>query len=175
MTDAATVDAYGVRTEPATVRLQRLLPGPIERVWAYLTESDLRRQWLAAGPMDLTPGGAVELTWRNGELSPDEARPESMPAEHSMSSRIIRAEPPRLLSFTWNSGEVAFELEPQGDEVLLTVTHQRLPDRGGMLSVSAGWHAHLDVLADKLAGRPPAPFWSKWTRLRAEYEARLPE
>jgi uncharacterized protein YndB with AHSA1/START domain len=175
MTDAATVDAHGVRTEPATVRLQRLLPGPIERVWAYLTESDLRRQWLAAGPMDLTPGGVVELTWRNDELSPDETRPDSMPAEHSMTSRIIRAEPPRLLAFTWNSGEVRFDLEPQGDEVLLTVTHQRLPDRGAMLSVSAGWHAHLDVLADKLAGRAAAPFWSKWTRLRAEYEARLPE
>lgn len=175
MTDAATIDAYGVRTEPATVWLQRLLPGSIERVWAYLTESDLRRQWLAAGPMDLTPGGVVELTWRNGELSPDETRPDSMPEEHSMTSRIIRVEPPRLLSFTWNSGEVAFELEPQGAEVLLTVTHQRLPDRNGMLSVSAGWHAHLDVLADKLAGRTPGPFWSKWTRLRAEYDARLAE
>ena len=42
MNDVATVSAYGVQTEPATVRIQRLLPGPIERVWAYLTESDLR-------------------------------------------------------------------------------------------------------------------------------------
>ena len=40
-------DAYGVLTEPATLKIQRLLPGPIERVWAYLVESDLRRQWLA--------------------------------------------------------------------------------------------------------------------------------
>lgn len=175
MTDAPTLDAYGVRTEPATVRLQRLLPGPIERVWAYLTESDLRRQWLAAGPMELTPGGAVELTWRNGELSPGEGRPESMPAEHSMTSRMILAEPPRVLAFTWNSGEVRFDLEPQGDQVLLTVTHQRLPDHGAMLSVSAGWHAHLDVLADKLAGRTPGAFWSKWTRLREEYAERLAE
>jgi hypothetical protein len=35
---------YGVLTEPATRAIERLLPGPIERIWAYLTESDLRRQ-----------------------------------------------------------------------------------------------------------------------------------
>ena len=49
MNEPANPDAYGVLTEPATLKIQRLLPGPIERVWAYLTESDLRRQWLAAG------------------------------------------------------------------------------------------------------------------------------
>ena len=49
MTELATLDAYGVLTEPATLKIQRVLPGPIERVWAYLTESELRRQWLAAG------------------------------------------------------------------------------------------------------------------------------
>ena len=32
----------GTSTEPGTVRLERLLPGPIERAWAYLTESDKR-------------------------------------------------------------------------------------------------------------------------------------
>lgn len=29
---------YGVVTEPDAVRFKRVLPGPIERVWAYLTE-----------------------------------------------------------------------------------------------------------------------------------------
>ena len=48
MKELPTSDAYGVLTEPATLKIQRLLPGPIERVWAYLTESELRRQWLAA-------------------------------------------------------------------------------------------------------------------------------
>ena len=28
--------------EPGTVKLERLLPGPVERVWAYITESDKR-------------------------------------------------------------------------------------------------------------------------------------
>jgi uncharacterized protein YndB with AHSA1/START domain len=53
MNDFATRDAYGILTEPATLEIKRLLPGPIERVWAYLTESDLRRQWFAAGEMDM--------------------------------------------------------------------------------------------------------------------------
>ena len=49
MTKPATADAYGTLIEPATLKIERLLPGPIDRVWAYLTESELRRQWLAAG------------------------------------------------------------------------------------------------------------------------------
>jgi hypothetical protein len=32
MTELATLDAYGVLAEPATLKFQRLLPGPIERV-----------------------------------------------------------------------------------------------------------------------------------------------
>ena len=59
---------YGTVSAPRTVRIQRRLPGPIDRVWAYLTESDLRRQWLAAGDMPPATGGMFELTWRNDEL-----------------------------------------------------------------------------------------------------------
>jgi uncharacterized protein YndB with AHSA1/START domain len=175
MSDVATLSPYGVQTEPATVRIQRLLPGPIERVWAYLTESDLRRQWLASGPMDLKVGGEVELVWRNDELTRQaEPRPAGMPEEHRMKTQITRIEAPRLLAFGWNNGsDVTFELEPRNGEVLLTVTHRRMSGRDGMLGVSAGWHAHLDILADRIAGREPGPFWSAWAKLRSEYEGRL--
>jgi uncharacterized protein YndB with AHSA1/START domain len=44
--------------------MQRRLPGPIERVWAYLFDSDLRRLWLASGAMTLQPGASFELVWR---------------------------------------------------------------------------------------------------------------
>jgi uncharacterized protein YndB with AHSA1/START domain len=43
-----------------TVRFERTLPGPIERVRAFLTVSDKRAQWLAAGEMELRIGGSVE-------------------------------------------------------------------------------------------------------------------
>jgi len=65
MTDLATPNAYGALTEPATLTIERLLPGPIERVWAYLTESELRRKWLAAGPMEMKVGAPFEFVWRN--------------------------------------------------------------------------------------------------------------
>ena len=42
---------FGTVTAPGAVRIQRLLPGPIERVWEYLADGGLRRQWLAAGDM----------------------------------------------------------------------------------------------------------------------------
>lgn len=60
---------YGMIIEPGTLRIQRLLPGPIERVWAYLTESDKRATWLAAGAMTLENGAPLELEFRNSDLS----------------------------------------------------------------------------------------------------------
>jgi len=167
-------DAWGALTEPAT--LKRLLPGPVERIWAYLTDSDLRRKWLAAGVMEMEIGAPFELVWRNGELNdPPTARPDGFSEEHRMHSRITELDPPRKLSFAWNnSGDVTFELEPRGEGVLLTVTHRRLPDRSTMLKVSAGWHMHLDTLVARAAGNEPAPFWEGWSRLHREYDARLP-
>ncbi len=170
------LNPYGVLTEDATLNIQRLLPGPIERVWAYLTESDLRRQWLASGPMDLQAGGAVALTWRNDELTqPPGQRPEGFGAEHSMPSQIIEIDPPRKLSFTWGStGGVTFELQAQGDKVLLKLTHHRIAERNMRLMIGAGWHAHLDILVARISGAQPEPFWDSWSRLRTEYDQRLP-
>src|SRR5437667_7585175 len=127
MNESATLGAYGELTEPATLKIQRLLPGPIERVWAYLTESDLRRKWLAAGEMELKVGAPFELVWRNNELTnPPGQRPAGFGDEHRMQSRITELDPPRKLVIAWgNSGDVSFELEPQGnprgDQVLLTL------------------------------------------------------
>ena len=55
------IHADGALSEPATLTIQRFLPGPIERIWAYLTESDLRRRWLAAGQMEMKVGAPFEL------------------------------------------------------------------------------------------------------------------
>ena len=176
MPDLATLDAHGVLTEPTTLTISRRLPGPIERVWAYLTESDRRRQWLAAGEMELKLGAPFELVWRNDELvDPPAPRPAGFPEEHRMQSRITELDPPRRLAFTWQgSGDVSFELEPKGAEVLLTVTHRRLPDRPTLLKVAAGWHMHLDTLVARATGREPDPFWPGWSRLQQEYDRRLP-
>ena len=176
MNQRATPDAYGALSEPATLKMQRLLPGPIERVWAFLTESELRRQWLAAGEMEMKVGAPFELVWRNDELTnPPGQRPPGFGAEHRMQSRITELAPPRKITFTWGaSGEVSFELEKKGDEVLLTVSHRRPPDRATLLRVAAGWHSHLDVLVARATGKEPGPFWDGWARLEKEYDRRLP-
>lgn len=176
MTDLATPNAYGALTEPATLTIERLLPGPIERVWAYLTESELRRKWLAAGPMEMKVGAPFELVWRNDELTdPPGQRPPDFGDEHRMQSRITELDPPRKLAFAWQgSGDVSFELEPRGDHVLLTVIHRRLPDRATLLKVGAGWHMHLDILVARATGKNPAPFWEGWSSLQKEYDKRMP-
>lgn len=166
---------FGELSDPATLTLTRRLPGPIERVWAHLTESDLRRQWLAAGDMTLQPGAPFELVWRNDELSTSPAeRPEGFSSESRATCQLTEVEPQRRLSFTWPGvGEVSFELEAVDDDVVLTVTHRRLADNGMTVMVGAGWHMHLDILVARLSGTPAASFWSGWLRLRSEYERRL--
>jgi uncharacterized protein YndB with AHSA1/START domain len=169
-------DAYGELIEPTTLRIQRLLPGPIERIWAYLTDSELRRKWMAAGDMEMKAGAPFELVWRNDELTdPPGERPAGFGGEHRMQSRITEFDPPRKLSITWNStGDVTFELEPKGKGVLLTVIHRRFPDRAMLLKHLAGWHMHLDVLVARASGEEPAPFWDGWSGFMKEYDARLP-
>lgn len=168
-------DDYGVLTEPATLTIQRVLPGPIDRVWAYLTQSDLRRQWLASGDMQMTLGSNFEFVWRNDELTqPPGKRPDGMDGKHQLECTITEIDPPNRIAFTWGrSGGVSFELSEQGSKVLLTVTHHRLPDTQMLLSVSAGWHMHLDVLVARISGTEPAPFWDGWSRLHEEYQRRL--
>jgi uncharacterized protein YndB with AHSA1/START domain len=176
MTERMRPGPYGELIEPATLKIERVLPGPIERVWAYLTESELRRQWLASGVMEMKVGAPFELVWRNDELTdPPGQRPAGSSAEHRMQSRITELDPPRKLTIAWGtSSDVSFMLEPQGKDVLLTLIHRRLTDRATLLKVGPGWHMHLDVLVARLTGKAPEPFWDGWTRLQREYERRLP-
>lgn len=181
-----------------TVRLERMLPGPAERVWDYLTDSQKRGTWLAEGPMEPRVGGKVELTFRHYQISDsEEATPEKYAGRTEESGEtpcdtegtgcsgllngvITQWEPGRKLSYTWNShftddsSEVAFELIPQGEETMLIVTHRRLPNRKEQVSVGAGWHAHLGILIDQLNGQPRRPFWSTHAALETQYEELIP-
>ena len=170
--------------EPRTVRVERLLPGPIERVWAYITESEKRGKWFASGPMELRPGGKLELHFRHIDLSADKVQaPESYRKyDHGETSygRVTRCEPPKLIAFQWgeesgDESEATFELSEQEGQVLLVVTHRRLHDRKAMVGVAGGWHTHLGILVDILNGREPKPFWPTFKQLEAEYDKRLPQ
>lgn len=173
------MDTYGTVVAPNTIRFERLLPGPIERVWAYLTESDKRARWLASGTMDLRVGGEAELTWlhTNLDAAPSDA-PERYKNGHSMRATITRCEPPHVLGYTWGAradalSEVVFELAAQGDGVRLVLTHHRLPSQNDLLGVSGGWHTHLDVLVEHLNGRTAPGFWDTHATLHAQYKDRM--
>ncbi|MDP9992743.1 uncharacterized protein YndB with AHSA1/START domain [Variovorax boronicumulans] len=172
--------SLGTQTAPATLRVERTLPAPVERVWAYLVDPEKRRTWLAGGSMAAAPGGVFELRFQHTELSGEEA-PEHYAAyrkTHIQKSRVVRIEPLKLLTITWGSesdtaSEVTFELSPKGEGTQLVLTHRRLPDRKETVSVASGWHAHLEVLDDVLHERKPQGFWTNLSELEAAYEAHV--
>jgi len=163
--------------EPGTVKLERLLPGPIERVWAYITESDKRAKWLCAGEFDLRVGGKVSLEFDNARLSGEQNPAGRGP--HVSTGVITRLEPPRLLAHTWtwkgerDDMEVTYELTPRGKEVLLVIVHRRVKDRELQANVMGGWDVHTGILEDVLKGIEPRPFWKTHAKLAAEYAASL--
>ncbi len=173
---------YGQMLDKQTVRFERLLPGPIERVWRYLTESDKRARWLCSGDAECRVGGRVDMHFHNVSLSSDDdiPRPEEYkerPERFSFAGTVTRCEPPRLLAHTWEfdneASEVCYELSEQGDKVLLVLTHRKLDNDELVLSVSGGWHTHLNILEDVLEGSKPRPFYRMQSELVAEYSQRL--
>jgi uncharacterized protein YndB with AHSA1/START domain len=165
------MNAPATLIKPSTVRLERLLPGPLERVWAYLVEADKRARWLAGGEFELRVGGKIELVFENDKLS-DEARDFGT---KKFEGRITRLEPLKLLAHSWTwdgqDSEVEYTLEPRGKDVLLTVRH-RLPEGSPALKgVGGGWATHVGILEDLLKGAKPRGFWSTHDREMKAFEA----
>ena len=172
MKQAATV------VEPGTVKVERLLPGPVERVWAYLTDSRKRATWFAGGEFDLRVGGRARLEFDHASLSSEKVTPDKFKnvGRPQFDGTITRLEPMRVLAYTMRFGErdseVTFELAPRGKEVLLVITHRGMDERDLRVSIMAGWDVHTGILADVLNGVEPRPFWSTHAKLAREYEAR---
>jgi uncharacterized protein YndB with AHSA1/START domain len=167
------VNPIATLIQPSTLRFERLLPGPLERVWAYLVESDKRAKWLAGGEFELRVGGKIELIFENDKLS-EESRDFGT---KRFEGRITRLEPMRLLAHSWDwdgkDSEVVYALEARGKDVLLSIQH-RLPADGGInRGVAGGWAAHVGILADLLEGKQPRPFWSTHEREVKAFEATL--
>lgn len=168
---------YAVATNPTTVRIERILPSPIERAWEYLTDSEKRGKWFASGNIELKKGGSVELVFDHDQIS-DEPYPENYRKYKGtrLSGTVTRYEPPRVLAYTWGGpedSEITFELTPKGKDVLLVLTHTRIANRDSMLRFAGGWHSHLGVLADILGGRQRRPFWTEHAKNEREYATRL--
>lgn len=175
------MSSYGTFVAPMSVQFSRLLPGPIERVWAFIAEPEKRAKWFAGGAMDLRPGGTIEFQFDHRKLSPAYApAPEKykeMENGMTMPGLVLEVDAPHKVVFQWGADAtdyVTFALAPEGEQVRLTVTHEKLKSRGGLLSVSSGWHAHLDVLEAVLTDQTPGPIWPAFERLESEYDAMIP-
>lgn len=174
---------YGTVISPGTVQFKRVLPGPIERVWEYLVDSEKRGKWFASGKLEPRVGGKIDLFFKHSNLSSvDEPTPEQhldkdQGVKHQ--ATVTRWEPPRVLAYSADLGnfesEITFELAPQGEKVLMTLTHRKLPNRDMMVGVGGGWHTHIGILINLLEGREQGPFWSRHAVLHAEYEKRIPQ
>ena len=156
---------------PDTIRLERLLDAPVDTVWRYLTEAELRSQWFMGGT-DARPEGEFDLVVDHDNLSDDEV---SYPDNYAASKgatwmeRVIRFEPPRLLETTFQSGKngtVTFELFNEGPQTRIVITHRGIVSPVGAQDFGSGWNSHLTVLQERLAGRGVRDFWELHARSR---------
>ncbi|AVP99995.1 ATPase [Ahniella affigens] len=156
-----------------SLTIERRLPGPLERVWRYVADSELRSQWLAAGDLVPKPDAALELVWRNDQLSEaTDLRPAGFAEVSSAVCTILSIEPPRHLRFDWPGvGEVTIDLSESSAGVLLRLTHRAIPNLAMRHMVGAGWHAHLDILVALIDGTQAPSFWSHWQTLKRQYES----
>jgi uncharacterized protein YndB with AHSA1/START domain len=143
------MSAKGEITTLPCVRFVRELPGPVARVWAFLTEPAHLPAWFGAdSTIEPRVGGAVTLM--DGHIR----------------GVVTQWRPGRKLVYTWNvfgpndgpdavsdypESYPTFELEPRGDQVQLTFTHFPILERF-VPQNAMGWHTMLDILDAGLRG-----------------------
>ena len=168
---------FGTQLENGSLRFERILPGPVDRVWEYLVDPEKRALWFAGGTMGEKPGD--EFRW---DFDIDKVSHESLPEEWShmaegvqAHARIVAIEPPHLLVVVGieDTQEIRFELSSTGTRVRLVLIQQPPADYAGLISTAAGWQACLGVLLDRLSGREPRGFWSERAMAEDHYRTVL--
>ena len=146
-----------------TLVLTRELCLPPTKVWQALTEPEHLREW---APFDadksLGSTGSVKLMTV------------SAPTPQVSETVVKRAEPPKLLQYSWGDSDLRWQLDPLGKGTRLTLWHNI--DRRYISWGAAGWHICFDVLDAHLAGEPIGRMvgmetmkFDGWQRLQAEY------
>ena len=138
--------AFGARIEKNeeewTLVLVRDLRHAPAKVWAALTDPAQLREW---SPFDSdvnlgAAGTAAKLTTVGA------------PKGSVTETKVRRAEPHRVLEFTWGAGDLRWELEPQGTGTRLTLWTNI--NKGFIAMGATGWHIAFDVLDRWLDGAP---------------------
>ena len=135
------------------IRFERVIPAPIEEVFAAWTDPKTMAQWLSLGQAEVEADVRVNGGFRLVMVG------DGVRIDHQ--GEYVAIEPPRRLSFTWRSpytGGVAtlvtVTLEPGDGTTRLVLVHERLPDEAAE-SHRHGWGALLDRLAATLHPGPP--------------------
>lgn len=139
----------------ATLRFERALAHPRERVWRAITD-ELARWWPARLDGELAAGAAVRFIYPDGS---------------AFTGAITAFDPPSQFAFTEAGDEASFELRAEGSAARLVFTHT-FADDAPIPSFAAGWELCLVALDEILAGRDPQPVSEKRrAALHAEYAA----
>ena len=168
------MNKHGKLIAPNTLQFERLLPGPIELVWELITDAEKRSKWFCGGTSSNQSGEEIKFVFNNSQLgSPPETTPEKYTefgdGFESMAI-VIKSEKPHLFVMQWE-GIVTFELEEKEAMVKLTLTHEKLQDsKETRVGTLAGWHTHLDILAEVLNDKTPKSFWSSHMAFEVEYD-----
>jgi uncharacterized protein YndB with AHSA1/START domain len=123
------------------LRYERHYEATPEEVWSAFTEPESIRRWLFAdATLEPRVGGELRLDWTEGRVE----------------GSVLVWEPPRLLEIEWLEPDlqsiVSVEISASEKGALLVLEHRSLTVEPA-LRVGPGWHAHLDVLGELLAGR----------------------
>ena len=135
----------------------------LDEVWSALTDPGKFTDWLAPGEIELRLGGRVKLNFPDSGIVIDSAVSEFVP--------------PKLLEYSWSApGEplrpLRIELAPVGAAVWLAVA-LFIPETEDAARMTAGWAAHLEMLAAALSGTPIKFPFETFKSAREAYRARL--
>ena len=155
------------------IRFERRLRHAPERVWKALTTGDGLACWLAEAEIDLRPGGAMELNFRQ----PDNDFMPDTPEKRRQSNEVLVVQPFSRFEHTFGSNPesvVSWRLAPDGDGTHLTLIH-RVPESWTDMrrNVLGGWHHHMEGLDDAVRGVRHHWSWDRWFALRNAYAAKL--
>ncbi len=136
------------------LHFERSLPHSIERVWAAITTPEQLVAWLAEAEIDLRLGGRLRLRWLNTDEHGNDA-------DTVMNATITQLVPPYLLEYAGDiHGVLRFELREAASGCILTFSSTLPAPNSRLAETLAGWHVHLDFLAEALDGQ--AVDWPHW-------------
>jgi uncharacterized protein YndB with AHSA1/START domain len=132
-----------------SVRINRVMPAPPERVWRAFTEPAALAAWFWPERFEPTAETDVRVGGRYRIDGPG--------AGMAVSGEYVAVEPPSRLAFTWRwDGEteqtlVTLVLTPVGTGTELGLTHERFGDDADRDNHAKGWSDCLDRLPAWLA------------------------